>query len=340
MHELKGFSIVEFERELAEARIPQFRAMQILSWVYDKNVSSFEEMTNIPKSMREQLSETFPLFNPSIVSKLESVDGSRKYLVEFHDGCFVETVGLPSRDGRLTVCVSSQSGCAMNCAFCATGKAGFSRNLLPGEIVDQVLMVQDDYSKRVTNVVIMGQGEPFANYDNTLAALKILNHPKLLGLGSRHITVSTCGIIEGIERFSQEPEQFTLAISLHSARQEVRDMIMPAMANQRLGSLRKQLASYSERTGRRFSFEYALMDSINDSEEDLRALIKYCQRLLCHVNLIPLNDVESSSFKPSPMSTMTYWNEELEKAGIASSMRKSRGRDIDAACGQLALRYK
>ena len=227
----------------------------------------------------------------------------------------------------------------MGCLFCATGRNGFTRNLVAGEIVDQVLAVQKDFGERVTNIVIMGQGEPFANYDETIAALHIMNDPKLLNIGARHITVSTCGLIQGIQRFSEETEQLTLAVSLHAARQEVRDKIMPAVQNQRLEALRKALENYANCTGRRFSFEYALMQGINDSNEDLSALISYCRRLLCHVNLIPLNEIADSPVIPVTNATVQTWKAELEAAGIAVSIRKSRGADIAGACGQLANTY-
>lgn len=333
---LKSFSIDELNSTLKEAGLPTFRAGQILDWVYAKGVSSYDEMTNVPKPMREQLTDAHPLHTPAIADRQASIDGSRKYLLEFHDGVAVETVGLPSEDGRLTVCCSSQAGCSMGCAFCATGRNGLARNLEPGEVVDQVLAVQRDFGERVTNVVIMGQGEPFANYDNVMAALRIMNHPKLLNIGARHITVSTCGIIDGVERFAGEPEQFTLAVSLHSARQEIRDQLMPAVKNQRLGALRQTLERYAIATSRRFSFEYALMRDVNDAEEDLQALVAYCRRLLCHVNLIPLNEVDDSPFKPVSRETMQSWCERLENAGIPASVRRSRGADIAGACGQLA----
>lgn len=333
---IKSFSAEQLTNMMTSAGLSTFRAEQMLTWIYAKNAHTYDQMSNIPKVIREQFDLAFPLYIPEILEKRSSVDSSRKYLLRFHDGAVVETVGLPSRDGRLTVCCSSQSGCAMSCAFCATGKAGFHRNLDPGEIVDQVLAVQEDFEQRVTNVVVMGQGEPFMNYDAVMGALRIINHPKLLNVGARHITVSTCGLIDGIERFSEEPEQFTLAVSLHAARQEVRDKLMPALSKQRLGALRKSLVRYAEITGRRFSFEYALMANVNDGAEDLKALIEYCQRLLCHVNLIPLNEVEGSSFKPVGRAVMQEWQEALENAGIVASVRRSRGSDIAGACGQLA----
>lgn len=333
---IKTYSIEEIQTLVVEAGLPRFRGMQLLEWIYAKGADSYECMSNLPNVMREQFADAFPLFTPDITAKQISVDGSRKYLLSLHDDVVVETVGLPSSDNRLTVCCSSQAGCAMACSFCATGKQGLTRSLTIGEIVDQVLAVQNDFGQRVTNVVVMGQGEPFANYGAVLGALRIINHPKLLNIGSRHITVSTCGLIDGISRFFQEPEQFTLAVSLHAARQEVRDTLMPAMKNQRLGALRKALVSYSERTGRRFSFEYALMKDLNDSAEDLQALVDYCRRLLCHVNLIPLNEIDDSPIHPVGRDVLDAWCAELERAGIAASVRRSRGSDIDGACGQLA----
>lgn len=336
MHKpIKSYSIDEVEGLVTGAGLPKFRASQLLEWVYAKSARSYDEMTNLPKTFREQFAQMHPLHTPRELVKQQSVDGSCKYLLAFEDGTRVETVGLPSQDGRLTVCASSQAGCAMACAFCATGKAGLVRDLTPGEIVDQVLAVQEDFGQRVTNVVIMGQGEPFANYDNVLGALRIMNHPKLLNIGARHITVSTCGIISKIEQFAREPEQFTLAVSLHAARQEVRDLIMPAVANQRLGALRKALDDYATATGRRFTFEYALMSGVNDAPEDLEALTVYARRMLCHVNLIPLNEVPGSEFAPVPAQTMHDWQAALESAGVPATVRRSRGSDIAAACGQL-----
>ena len=337
---IKSLSLEEFQNVIEEAHLPAYRSKQILSWIYEKGIESYDEMTNVPKSVRSQLADSYPLNPLRLVERLESRDGSRKYLCECADGALIETVGLPSPDGRLSVCISSQSGCAMGCVFCATGKAGLTRSLFPGELVDQVLLVQKDFERRVTNVVVMGQGEPFSNYDAVLAGLRILNHQKLLAIGARHITVSTCGVIPGISKFAREPEQFTLAVSLHAARQEVRDRLIPSMKTQTLEKLRRELSSYTETSGRRFSFEYALMQGINDSDDGLAALVEYCRGLLCHVNLIPLNKIEGSPFHPVSMQTMNRWSEQLERNGVACSIRKSRGSDIAAACGQLAAKHR
>ena len=335
---IKAYSLASLENLMAELKMPKFRAMQIAEWVYGKHARSYGEMTNLPAAMRENLTESHPLLAPEVVDKQHSSDGTRKYLLKFTDGALAETVALPAEDGRLTVCCSSQSGCAMRCAFCATGKAGLTRSLECGEIADQLIVVQEDMGERITNVVVMGQGEPFANYENVLAALRIINHPKLFGIGARHIAISTCGLTGGIARLAEEPEQFTLAVSLHSAIQEKRDELMPSMRNEDLFALKSALISYTEKTGRRFSFEYALMKGINDSEEDLSELISYCRSLLCHINLIPLNEVAGSSFEPVSPACMGDWRAALERAGIQATVRKSRGADIAGACGQLANR--
>lgn len=320
---------------------PSFRAQQLTEWLYQRHASSYDEMTNLPTALRAALSERFPLTTPEIVNRQVSRDGTRKYLIEFDDGIRVETVAIPSRGGdRLTVCFSTQAGCAIGCAFCATGREGFARNLTPGEIIDQVLIAQDDMGKRVTNVVGMGQGEPFLNYDNTMAALRILNNKKGLEIGARHISVSTCGILPGIERFSEEPEQFTLAVSLHAARQGVRDLLMPNVARFKLGNLKSALQEYIAKTNRRVTLEYIMIDGVNDADEDLKALQKFCANLLCHVNLIPINAIEGSVFQPSEPETINRWLNAIQKKGTEATLRDSRGSDIDGACGQLKNTFK
>lgn len=293
-------------------------------------------MTNLPKKFREQLELEHPLHTPTILDKQVSKDGTRKYLVRFSDGACAETVAIPSKtDNRLTVCFSTQIGCAMACDFCATGKESFVRNLLPGEIVDQILLAQEDMGRRVTNVVGMGQGEPFLNYQNVLDALHILNDQNGIAIGARHISISTCGILPGIKKLSQEAEQFTLAVSLHSARQEVRDILMPKVAQYPLPELKKTLSAYIQSTKRRVTFEYIMIDRVNDQKEDLAALIDFCKGLLCHINLIPINSVQGSPYQPSSRKTVNKWVEDLTNLGIETTVRDSRGSDIAGACGQL-----
>lgn len=321
---------------------PRFRGRQLFEWLYGKGAQSYDEMTNLPASFRTQLAKHAP-FTPAVVAnKQTSADGTRKYLLRLSDGALVETVGIPSRDTneagqsrRLTVCFSTQVGCPMRCSFCATGNEGFTRNLLIGEMVQQILVVARDFDMRVSNAVAMGQGEPFLNYENVLEALRVINHPKGPGIGARHITVSTCGLVEVIERFGNEPEQFTLALSLHAARQVVRDHLMPGASHTPLSSLHQALETYCIQSGRRVSLEYLLIAGINDADEDLDALIDFCRGLSCHVNLLPINKVEGSPYSPCPRSTMNSWVEKLTEARIQASVRDSRGSDIQAACGQL-----
>jgi 23S rRNA (adenine2503-C2)-methyltransferase len=235
---------------LSELGQPRFRTTQVLEWIWKKAVSSYDEMTNVPHEVREALEERLPLLRPSIVGRQSAKDGTRKYLIEFADGALVEVVGLP-HDDRLTVCASTQIGCAMGCTFCATGQSGLERDMTGAEIAETVALVSDDFGRRVSNVVMMGQGEPFANYEATREELRILNAPWGFGIGARHLTVSTCGLIAGIERFANEPEQYTLAVSLHSAKQSTRDLLMPGLATQKLPALKDALVAYYEKTGRR-----------------------------------------------------------------------------------------
>ena len=335
---IKALSRPGLEALVSELGEPRFRAGQIERWLYERGVSSFAEMTDLPVGLRETLAGRLGLSSPSLQDRQESSDGTRKYLVGLAGEAAVEAVGLPSGD-RLTVCFSTQAGCAMGCAFCATGIGGLTRDLGPGEMVDQVRLVADDFGRRVTNAVAMGQGEPFANYDATLGALRFMNADTGLGIGARHLTVSTCGLIAGIRRFAQEPEQFTLAVSLHSAVQATRDRLMPGVRAFSVPLLREALVDYAEQTGRRPSVEYALIAGVNDSASELAALIGFCRGMLIHVNLIPINPVSESDFSRSPAERLTAFERGLHEAGIEASVRTERGVDIDAACGQLRQRH-
>lgn len=337
MRDIRSLTADEIAELVQELGQPAFRAKQICEWVFTKHSSSFEEMTNIPKKLREQLSEHFSFRLPEELVKQVSRDGSRKYLLEFSDGTSVETVGMPSKN-KLAVCVSTQAGCAMGCAFCATGFNGLTRSLSAQEIVDQVRHVAMDFDERVTSVVFMGQGEPFANFDATVEALRMLNDPDGYAIGARHLTVSTCGIIPGIKRFSELPEQFTLAISLHSAVQSTRNKLMPGVKKYTLPRLHEAIQAYVEKTGRRPTYEFAMIDGINDTNPEMEALIDFCRGTLCHVNLIQLNDTPGSLLKPSPMKKVETLQKRLQMHGVEATIRNSRGNDIDAACGQLKQR--
>lgn len=337
---IKTYSYEELCALVAELGQPKFRADQLTKWLYAEGVHSYNEMTNLPKPLRKHLTEQHPLHILKLASRQVSVDGTCKYLLEFHDQARIETVaiptGSPDKDpSRLTVCVSTQVGCAMGCTFCATGQQEFTRNLVPGEIVDQVLFAQSDFGVRVSNLVIMGQGEPFLNYENTLAALRFLNSSQGLEIGARHITVSTCGIIPGIQRFAEEPEQFTLAISLHSAIQSTRDQLMPHLKHYPLPALKRALSAYQATSNRRITFEYIMIEGINDTPESLLALQDFCSNLHCHVDLLPINPVKKSSFQPSKHATINKWMSHLSRSHIEVTLRNSRGSDIAGACGQL-----
>ena len=335
---IKQYSIEGLRSLLLEWGEPAYRANQLLHWLYAAAVSSYQEMSDLPFSLRLRLEKEAPLITPQVLDRRLSADGSLKYLLELWDGSLIETVAIPSRN-RLSVCFSTQVGCALGCAFCTTGIGGLVRSLDPGEMVDQLLVVSRDLDRRVDNAVAMGEGEPFANYEAALSALRIMNASTALGIGARHLTVSTCGLIKQIERFAQEPEQFTLAVSLHSAVQSTRDLLMPSLCNQPLDRLRDSLLLYAEITGRRPSLEVTLMDSVNDTPKEVSALLAFSRGLLCHVNLIPFNKGRSPDadlgFKPSSPIRFQEIAAILQDAGIACSFRRSRGSDIQGACGQL-----
>lgn len=336
IHSLTHGQLSALMEELGQ---PSFRTKQVEEWVWEKNARSFDDMTNLPKALRAALSERCQLGGTSEAAVQVSEDGSRKYLMRLSDGATVECVGMPTGN-RLTVCASTQAGCAMGCAFCATGAAGLTRSLTAGEIYEQVMHVRDDFQTRVTSVVMMGQGEPFMNYDATLAALRKLNSPEGAGIGARHLTVSTCGIIPNIMRFAKEPEQFTLAVSLHSAVQKTRNLLMPGVRRYTLLRLYDAMGEYVDLTGRRPTYEYALIKGINDNDEELAALCDFCRDNLSHVNIIKLNEVKGSKFAPASDARANEFVRRLAQVGVEATIRNSRGADIDAACGQLRQRIE
>lgn len=343
---IKQRNIKELTEFLNKQKIPQYRLHQILEWLYIHEVDSFEQMTNIPKSLIESLTRSFVNTKPECIYSIIAHDLTKKYIFKVENNndssscSYLEAVAIPSNtknSKRLTVCISSQVGCAMRCNFCATGKQGFTRNLYVGEIVDQILYIQNDLNHKVSNVVFMGQGEPLLNFINLKDSLYIINN--YLNIGARKITISTCGIIPGILKFSEIKEQYGLALSLHSAIQEKRDALMPGVKNYTLERLREAISLYITKTNRRPTFEYLMLKSINDTQEDLNALIKYCKGLNCHVNLIKYNNVTENTYSSSPSSRINKWIINLNSHGIQATLRDSRGSDIDAACGQLLNKY-
>jgi 23S rRNA (adenine2503-C2)-methyltransferase len=337
--DIKSLDLAGLGALVSELGQPGFRAKQLARWLYGRGVTSFDEMTDVPAAMRSSLRERFVIGVLALEAMQTSSDGTRKYLWRLADGVAVESVGIPAGD-RLTVCFSTQAGCAMGCTFCATGRDGLTRSLTSGEMADQVIAVGREFGVRVSNAVAMGQGEPFAAYDATLGALRVLNSPDGAGIGARHLTVSTCGLLPGIRRFSEEPGQFTLAVSLHSAIQKTRDSLMPGVKGYRLAELRLALAAYAEKTGRRPTLEYALIEGVNDTDRELAALVRFCSGLLVHVNLIPVNPVAGAGMARASAVRVRAFERALTLGGTEASVRTERGADIDAACGQLRQRVQ
>ena len=323
--------LIEYIESLGEKK---FRANQIFSWIWAKNASSFDDMTDVKKEFRALLNEKVQIFDCKIKTRQISSDGTVKYLIEFADGLCAETV-LMRFDNRsnLSMCVSSQVGCKMGCIFCATGKNGFKRNLLPHEIVSQILLAQIDTGLKITNVVFMGQGEPLDNYENVKHALELIN--KNLQISIRRITLSTSGIIPKINELSNNALIPTLAISLHAPNHQIREKIMPVEKKYNIAELKKALLNYSSKTKDRVTIEYILIKGLNDSAECAKELIEYLKDLKCNINLIPYNSVDDKFQKPDK-KTMLRFKYLLEQSGKKVTIRLERGADIDAACGQLA----
>ncbi|MFD1735767.1 23S rRNA (adenine(2503)-C(2))-methyltransferase RlmN [Bacillus salitolerans] len=332
----------ELESWLKENGEPKFRSTQIFSWLYEKRVSAFEEMTNIPKALQEKLTEQFSITTLKTLIKQESKDGTIKFLFELHDGYSIETVLMRHEYGN-SVCVTTQVGCRIGCTFCASTLGGLKRNLEAGEIVAQVVNVQkalDESNERVSHVVIMGIGEPFDNYDNMLSFLKIINHDKALNIGARHITVSTSGIIPKIYAFADEQLQINFALSLHAPNTELRSKLMPINRAYKLDELMKAIRYYIDKTGRRVSFEYGLFGGENDTVEHAEELAKLIKGLKCHVNLIPVNYVPERNYVRTPKEQIFEFERTLKKHGINVTIRREHGHDIDAACGQLRAKER
>ncbi len=313
---------------------PGFRAKQIFGWLY-QGVDSFEEMTNLSKNFRERLSDRYSIKNLVIVKKYVShIDETRRYLLQLDDGNFIESVLMKYHHGY-TICISSQVGCAMGCAFCASTRGGKRRNLTAGEIIGQVLTVQKDLGERISNIVMMGIGEPLDNYEQVLKFLKIVNHPLGLKIGHRHISLSTCGIVEKMKSLADEKLQITLSVSLHAPNDEKRSTIMPINRRYPISKLMEACRYYIEKTNRRISFEYTLIQGVNDTPEEATELINLIGGMLCHVNLIPVNPTGADGIKQGSKESIERFQKMLEKGGITATIRREMGADIRAACGQL-----
>ena len=324
----------EIEEELAALGEPKYRAKQIFTWLH-RGARDFDEMSNLPKALREKLKSEYRLYRPRVLKKQESqIDGTIKYLWELSDGNAVETVVMSYKHGN-TVCVSSQVGCRQGCAFCASTIGGLVRNLTASEILDEVLFSQLDSGLPISNIVLMGIGEPLDNFDNVMRFLELVNHPKGMNIGMRHISLSTCGLIERFADLAERDLQLTLSVSLHAPDDETRSKLMPANRGRGVEALMDACRRYYDKTGRRISFEYAMIDGVNDTERHARLLAKEAKSLAAHVNLIPLNHVEERQFRPSTQGHMKAFIKILEDEGVNVTVRRRLGSDVDASCGQL-----
>lgn len=330
--DIRSMTPEELTAALKEMGEPPFRGKQIFSWL-SRGAGAFEEMSNIPKPLREKLGERYALSAPGIARKqVSQSDGTVKYLWELRDGNCIETVLMRYHHGN-TVCISSQVGCRMGCAFCASTLGGKVRDLTPGEMLEQVMFAQKDSGLEISNIVLMGIGEPMDNLDNVLRFLELVNHPQGMNIGMRHISLSTCGVIPGIRRLADLELQLTLSVSLHAPDSETRSRIMPVNRAYDVEELFAACHSYFQKTGRRISFEYAMIDAVNDHDWQADLIVKKLRGMPGHVNLIPLNDVAESPLRPS--RRVRQFQKRLEDQGVTATVRRSLGGDIDASCGQL-----
>ena len=320
-----------FTEELNEK---SYRAEQVFKWLYVDKVNSFDEMTNLSLELRKKLKENFEFTTYKIKAKQSSKDGTKKYLLELNDGNAVETVLMKYKYGK-TICVSTQVGCKMGCKFCASTGLPFVRSLSSAEIVEQILIIEKDENIRISNIVFMGIGEPFDNYENVINAIRILNNQKGLSIGARHISISTSGLVPYIYKLADENIQCSLSISLHCTDNKKRSELMPVNRKYSIEELLKACKYYIEKTKRRVSFEYALLSGKNDTVEDANGLIKLLKGMLCYVNLIPVNKIENEPFKKSNNKNILKFRDYLNENGINATIRRELGSDIDAACGQL-----
>jgi len=338
MENILDYSMEELSNWMIKNNESKFRGKQIISWLY-KETWDFSQMGNIPKSLINKLENNFYIGIPKIIEEYKSkIDGTQKLLLMFHDGNIIETVIMKYKHGN-SICVSTQVGCRMGCKFCASTLGGRVRDLTTGEIISQILVAQKTIGERISNVVLMGSGEPLDNYDNVIKFLEEVNAEYGLNIGQRHITLSTCGIVPKIYELSDSGLNITLAISLHAFSDEKRKEIMPIANKYSIKEILEACRYYIQKTNRRVSFEYSLVKGVNDSIEDSRALANLLKGLLCHVNLIPINEVVENSFKRSSEQAIEAFEEILKRNGIEVTVRREMGKDINAACGQLRRSY-
>ena len=335
---LKSLTLPELTAVVKELGQPAFRGKQVYTWLH-KGVRSYDEMSNLPKAFRDTLSEKYPINAPKVVRKQESArDGTIKYLWELSDGNCVETVLMRYHYGN-TVCISTQVGCRMGCAFCASTIGGLVRRLEPFEMLDEVLFTQIDSGLPISHIVLMGIGEPLDNFENVMRFLELVNSVDGMNISMRHISLSTCGLVPKIDELAQKKLQISLAISLHGPNDEIRNRIMPVNKSYPIDVLLAACRRYYEATSRRIHFEYAMIDGVNDREQDAKELLRRLKGLPAHVNMIPLNHVEESPFQPSSKAAVAKFQKILEDGGVTATVRRTLGGDIDASCGQLRRKY-
>lgn len=334
MKNIKDYNLDALKNELVKLGEKPYRAEQVFKWLYQDKVKSFDDMTNLSIDLREKLKTNYTICNFNILKKQESNDGTKKYLFDVLDGNAIETVLMSYHHGY-SICVSSQIGCPMGCKFCASTGIAFVRNLTSGEIVEQILAVEQDTGVRISNVDFMGIGEPLNNYDNVVNAIRIINNPKGLNIGARHISVSTSGLVPAIYKLADENIQCTLSISLHATNNEKRSSMMPVNNVYPIETLMQACKDYIAKTNRRISFEYALAKDNNDNLEDAKELVKLLHGMLCHVNLIPINKIENGKYTKSSIENVMKFRDYLNDHGITATIRRELGSDIEAACGQL-----
>lgn len=334
MKNIKDYNLEELKQEFINIGEKAYRAEQVFKWLYVDKVTSFDEMTNLSKELREKLKQEYAMHNFKILKKQESADGTKKYLFDILDNNAIETVLMEYHHGK-SICVSTQVGCKMGCKFCASTGIKFARNLSSGEIVEQILAVERDENIKISNVVFMGIGEPLDNFENVVNAIGILNNQKGLNIGARHISISTSGLVPKIYELADKNLQCTLSISLHATNNEKRSEMMPVNKTYNIEELIKACKYYINKTNRRISFEYALAKDNNDNLDDAKELVKLLKGMICHVNLIPINKIENGDYTKSTNENIIKFRDYLNSKGIVATIRRELGSDIDAACGQL-----
>ena len=337
--DIKSLTAEELGEDLATLGLPSYRTNQIFGWLHQKNVTSFAEMLNIPQNIRQTLSERYYIAVASIEKKqISCYDDTVKYLFRLSDGEMIESVLMHYHHGY-TICISTQVGCRMGCTFCATGKGGFSRNLSPSEMLAQIQTAQSDNNIRIANIVLMGMGEPLDNFDNVMKFLSLVSCEKGLNIGMRHISLSTCGIVPKIYELADRKLQITLSVSLHAPNDTIRNRTMPVNRKYPVNELIKACRYYAKTTKRRITFEYAMIDNVNDSDECAYELVRLVKGMLCHCNLIPVNNVTETHYRRSQKKRLLQFAEILEKNGVPATVRRTLGSDIDASCGQLSGKH-